>query len=186
MCHIISIRNAVNLLHQKQIIAYPTESIYGLGCDPDNEKVIKKLLQLKKRSMTKGLILIAASFEMLRPYIDESVLTEAQKRDIMATWPGPVTWLLPKSKHVSTCLSGKFDCLAVRITAHETAKNLCRQYGKPIISTSANYCGQAPCHTPEEISHYFGSDFPIVEGRLGKRKTPSQIRDSRTGKIIRI
>lgn len=185
MDHLISIKKAVSLLQQHQIIAYPTESIYGLGCDPDNEITVKQLLRLKGRSIDKGLILISHTFELLRPYIDESSLTSVQKNTLFASWPGPITWLLPKNKCVPFYLSGKSNSLAVRVTAHEGAKQLCKQYGKPLISTSANYSGHSPCYTAEQIRYYFGADFPVVEGALGERATPSQIRDARTGKIIR-
>lgn len=185
MSNIVSINEAIRLLQAEQVIAYPTESIYGLGCDPDSEAAVKQLLHLKHRSITKGLILIAGTYAQLQPYINENALTETQKAAVMTTWPGAVTWVFPKNKTTPTYLTGKFDTLAVRVTQHPVVKVLCAHYGKPLVSTSANCSGDTPCRSPEHVAECFGEIFPIVEGCLGENAQPSQIRDSRTGKIIR-
>lgn len=84
-------QHTLQALQQGEVIAYPTEGVFGVGCDPDNPHAIKKLLELKQRPVEKGLILIAASYEQLLPYIDESQLTDEQLATVKATWPGPVT-----------------------------------------------------------------------------------------------
>ncbi|MFA0071042.1 Sua5/YciO/YrdC/YwlC family protein, partial [Vibrio breoganii] len=111
---------------------------------------IKKLLDLKQRPMEKGLILIAASYEQLLPYIDESQLTEAQLATVKATWPGPVTWIMPTSSKVTNWVSGQFDSIAVRVTDHPLVQRMCNEFGKPLTSTSANLTGEPPCMTTEE------------------------------------
>ena len=86
------LRAAVRHLGKNGVIAYPTEAVFGLGCDPDNIHAIKTILELKNRSVDKGLILIAADFEQLRPYIDTTELPDIG--NVLKTWPGPVTWLI--------------------------------------------------------------------------------------------
>lgn len=112
----------LNALKQGEVIAYPTEGVFGVGCDPDNPEAIQKLLELKQRPVEKGLILIAASYDQLLPYIDESQLTEEQLQTVHATWPGPYTWIMPASDKVSNWVSGQFDSIAVRVTDHPWCK----------------------------------------------------------------
>ncbi|ESF22812.1 tRNA(ANN) t(6)A37 threonylcarbamoyladenosine modification protein [Salmonella enterica subsp. enterica serovar Tennessee str. TXSC_TXSC08-21] len=88
-----SIAAAVDLLNKENVIAYPTEAVFGVGCDPDSETAVTRLLALKQRPVDKGLILIAASFEQLKPYIDDSILTAAQRKAVFDCWPGPVTFV---------------------------------------------------------------------------------------------
>ncbi len=79
----LQVNEAVRILRQGGVIAYPTEAVYGLGCDPDNHQAVEKLLAIKQRSRDKGLILIAADFQQLRPYLAE--IDSALKRKILAT-----------------------------------------------------------------------------------------------------
>ncbi|WP_392566272.1 Sua5/YciO/YrdC/YwlC family protein [Utexia brackfieldae] len=185
MIGLLSIEDTIDCLKDEQVIAYPTESIFGLGCDPDSEQAVTALLKIKQRSVEKGLILIADHYEQLLPYIDDSQLDCKQKEQIFASWPGPVTWIMPKNQQTPYFLTGQFHSIAVRVTAHPLVKSLCYQYGKPIVSTSANLSGYEPCKTEAEIWQQFGHNFPILHGNLGGGSQPSQIRDSRTGHIIR-
>lgn len=176
----------LHALQSGEVIAYPTEGVFGVGCDPDNPEAIEKLLQLKQRPVEKGLILIAASYEQLLPYIDESQLTEEQLRQIKATWPGPVTWVVPASNKVSKWVSGQFDSIAVRVTDHPLVQQLCNAYGKPLTSTSANLTGQPSCMTTEEVEQQLGDKLvAILRGVTGGRNKPSEIRDARTLQILR-
>lgn len=176
----------LNALQQGEVIAYPTEGVFGVGCDPDNPAAIAKLLAVKQRPVEKGLILIAASYEQLLPYIDESQLNAEQLAQIHASWPGAVTWIMPSSERVSDWVSGQFDSIAVRVTDHPLVQKLCRAFGKPITSTSANVSGQPPCKTTQEVVQQLG-DQPVVilDGETGGRDKPSEIRDARTSQIIR-
>ncbi len=176
----------LHALQSGEVIAYPTEGVFGVGCDPDNPEAIEKLLQLKQRPVEKGLILIAASYEQLLPYIDESQLTEEQLQQIKATWPGPVTWVVPASDKVSQWVSGQFDSIAVRVTDHPLVQQLCNAYGKPLTSTSANLTGQPSCMTTEEVEQQLGDKLvAILRGATGGRNKPSEIRDARTLQILR-
>ncbi|PWD67649.1 L-threonylcarbamoyladenylate synthase type 1 TsaC [Pectobacterium versatile] len=172
-------------LYNEQVIAYPTEAVFGLGCDPDSEVAVNRLLALKQRPRQKGLILIAADFSQLAPYIDDSALSDEQKAVMFSTWPGPVTWVLPAKRTTPQWLTGQFSSLAVRVSDHPLVKELCQRYGKPLVSTSANLSGQPPCRTAHEVSQQFGDDFPVLVGDVGGRMNPSEIRDVLTGELIR-
>jgi L-threonylcarbamoyladenylate synthase len=179
-------QTTVAALQSGEVIAYPTEGVFGVGCDPDDTQAIEKLLAVKERPVEKGLILIAANFEQLRPYIDETQLTEQQLKSVQQTWPGPYTWIMPASARVSPWLSGAFDTIAVRVTDHELVQKLCLAYGKPITSTSANLSGMPSCMTTEEVKQQLGSRLSsILEGETGGRNKPSEIRDARTLKVLR-
>ena len=183
--HLDPIAAAVAVLKNKNVIAYPTEAVFGVGCDPDSESAVNRLLELKQRPVEKGLILIAANFGQLKPYIDDSMLTEAQRQAIFACWPGPVTFVFPAKATTPRWLTGCFDSLAVRVTNHPQVIALCEAFGKPLVSTSANLTGLPPCRTDDEVRHQFGADFPVVEGQTGGRLNPSEIRDALTGKLFR-
>ena len=172
-------------LQQEEVIAYPTEAVFGLGCDPDSEKAVNALLALKQRPWQKGLILIAASYEQLKPYVDDSALSDLQREMIFSCWPGPVTWVIPARVDTPHWLTGDFDSLAVRVSDHPLVQQLCLQYGKPVVSTSANLSGLEPCRTEEEVRTQFGPSLPVLLGKVGGRLKPSEIRDALTGKQFR-
>ncbi|AFJ45454.1 L-threonylcarbamoyladenylate synthase type 1 TsaC [Shimwellia blattae] len=175
----------VRVLNNKEVIAYPTEAVFGVGCDPDSEQAVMRLLALKQRPVEKGLILIAASFEQLKPYIDDSMLTAAQRSAIFDCWPGPVTFVFPARPSTPRWLTGRFDSLAVRVTNHPLVIELCQAFGKPLVSTSANLTGQPPCRTTAEVIAQFGEHFPVLDGATGGRQNPSEIRDALTGEQFR-
>jgi L-threonylcarbamoyladenylate synthase len=176
---------AINSLKAGGIIAYPTEAVYGLGCDPLNEIAALRLLALKQRSWEKGLILIAANFAQLQPFLKP--LTPILEKRIFAKWPGPVTWLLPAKSNVPYWLRGQSSKLAVRITAHPETVALCQQWGGALVSTSANLSGQVAAKTAIEVQHIFAKTIDyIVFGEVGKRERPSEIRDALTNKVLRI
>lgn len=175
----------IGALNNQQVIAYPTEAVFGLGCDPDSEQAVNALLALKQRPWEKGLILIAADYQQLLPYIDDSALSEPQRAAIFASWPGPVTWVIPARPETPRLLTGRFSSLAVRVSDHPLVQQLCRQYGKPLVSTSANLSGQEPCRNADEVMQQFGAAFPVLVGSVGGRLNPSEIRDALTGEQIR-
>ena len=179
-----AIESAVAALKQGGIIAYPTEAVFGLGCDPDNESALERLLELKQRPQEKGLIIIAASYEQLQPYIQP--LANKQKEKVESTWPGSITWLLPVNKNVSRLLRGEHETIAARVTAHPVASKLCQQYGKPVVSTSANVAGLAPARSVGEVIQQFNKQVDyILDGEVDLEANPSEIRDLLTDRIIR-
>jgi L-threonylcarbamoyladenylate synthase len=178
------LKQAALHVHAGGIIAYPTEAVYGLGCDPYNPAATQHLLDLKKRSIAKGLILIAANMDQIKPFIqplDKTIRTRISK-----TWPGPVTWLLPARPETPYWLRGKHDSIAIRITAHPIASALCMAAGIALVSTSANIAGKRPARNALDIRCKFGNHIDyILHGNTGGRKNPSEIRDALTGKMLR-
>lgn len=176
--------SVINILKRGGIIAYPTEAVFGLGCDPDNEAAVLKLLRLKQRDVTKGLILIASSWEQIQPLV--ATVAPQVLAKVLATWPGPYTWLLPASNQVPVWIKGEHASVALRVTAHPVAKAICEAYGKPIVSTSANLAALPPARTTNEVQQQFPSGIDlIVPGNVGPLQEPTPIRDALTGAIIR-
>ncbi len=175
----------IDALKKQQIIAYPTETVFALGCDPDSELAVSNLLSLKHRSKEKGLILIASDYQQLIPYINDNALNDQQRAAMFSTWPGAVTWVIPALPKTPRFLTGRFNSLAVRVTPHPIVQQLCMQYGKPLVSTSANLSNQNPCRNKDEVAKYFGTSLPVLDGKAGIYAEPSEIRNALSGKRIR-
>jgi len=179
-----SIHHAVQVLKEGGIIAYPTEAVYGLGCLPDKVKAIKHLLKLKQRPVEKGLILLAAEFSQLEPYI--APLDKEVQQKILSSWPGPVTWVVPTSAQTSSLIRGKFQTVAIRISAHPIVRQLCRQCQSAIISTSANITGQEMSYSALDVHSHFKDQLDyILDGKLGESDKPTIIKDALTDEVIR-
>ncbi len=171
---------------QGGIIAYPTEAVFGLGCDPDNINALKSLLALKQRPIEKGLILLASSYQQLQPYLDLDKIPAQLEAEVLARWPNSTTQILPAAKSLSPFLTGRFSSIAVRITNQQDVVELCQQTNKPIVSTSANLSGQVEAKTWQEVIASLGTkvDYLIKGQTLGHTK-PSTIIDALSGDIIR-
>ncbi|OFS11743.1 L-threonylcarbamoyladenylate synthase type 1 TsaC [Hafnia sp. HMSC23F03] len=180
-----SLANVLNALKNEKVVAYPTEAVFGLGCDPDSELAVHALLDLKQRQWEKGLILIAANYEQLLPYVDDAKLSGERREEVFSYWPGPVTWVMPAKATTPQWLRGRFSTIAVRVSDHPVVQNLCLQFGKPLVSTSANLSGLEPCRTAQEVRLQFGDAFPVVDAEVGGRLNPSEIRDALTGELFR-
>ena len=175
---------AAHVLHQGGILAYPTESVFGLGCDPLDEAAVMRLLRLKQRDAGKGVILIAHSFDQLRDYTGP--IPQDRLAEVASHWPGPSTWLLPAASWVPDWLTGRHSTLAMRVTAHPLAAALCRRAGMPLVSTSANLSGRPPARTPLQVRLRCGPQVDMVlHGRTGGLAKPTPIRDALTGKRLR-
>jgi L-threonylcarbamoyladenylate synthase len=168
-----------------EVIIYPTEAVLGIGCDPDNEAAVLKLLELKQRSVDKGLILVAANYSQLLPYVDDKAIPEQNRPNIFSSWPGPVTWLLPKSKAAPSWVTGVHNSIATRVPSFAPLVELCERLGKPIVSTSANLSGEPSCITIEEAKQQFGDNVVYVDGKVQGRTSPSTIKDAMTGEVLR-
>lgn len=188
------ITSAVTALRQGQVIAYPTEAVFGVGCDPDNNQAIETLLQVKQRPKSKGLILIAADFSQLIPYIAADTITAEQTQLMLDSWrdsagvkdKAAVTWVVPASTRCSDWLTGQFDSIAIRVCDHPVVQQLCLAFGKPITSTSANLSGLEPCRSTAEVQLQLADKVAvIVDAPTGGRAVPSEIRDITTGHIYR-
>lgn len=166
------------------VLAYATESCFGLGCNPFDVRAIRRILAIKGRPTHKGLIVIAANLQQLRPLIRP--LSPAQLDTVQRYWPGPYTFLLPASRRVPTLLRGRHDKIAVRISAHGEAAALCRALGSPLVSTSANRAGQKSLKTARGCRQAFSRQQVLtLQGRIGKRRKPSTIIDLDSGRVLR-
>ena len=168
------------------IIAYPTEAVFGLGCDPSNAQAIKKLLLIKQRSQDKGLILLASDYSQLQPFIDEQDISAEQLKNIKARWPAAITQIMPAKVNICPLLTGGRYTIAVRITDHVDVVSLCQQTQQAIISTSANISGQQTAKTWQQVVQQFGEqvDYIIKSETLGLAQ-PSKIIDALSGNILR-
>lgn len=175
---------AVAALHAGGVIAYPTEAVWGLGCDPDNDAALTRLLRLKRRDPVKGMILVAASIDQFAPWLEGLPL--GLHAPLAASWPGPHTWLVPDNGRAHALVRGAHDCVALRVSDHPLVASLCRAFGKPLVSTSANRADEPPAMTAEAIHDTFADQLDaVVEGELGGRPRPSTIRDLVTGQVLR-
>lgn len=175
----------LNAFIQGQLLVYPTEAVMGIGCDPDNESALMSLLAIKNRPVEKGVILIADSYSRLLPYVDDNAIRQDRRTQIISSWPGPVTWLLPKSAGAPAWITGEHSKIAVRVTNHPVVRQLCEKLGKPLVSTSANPSGQAPARNQQEARAYFGDSVVYVDGETGGLTNPSKIFDGETGAVVR-
>jgi L-threonylcarbamoyladenylate synthase len=177
---------AASALRAGGVILYPTEGVWGIGCDPFNEAAMRELLAIKQRPVEKGVILVAADLDQLRPCLDLGALPAHRLAEVLSSWPGPHTWVMPASRQVPRWITGEHDSLAVRVSAHPTVAALCRAFGGPLVSTSANLSGQPAVARradldPQLLSRVAG----VTEGETGGLTTPTPIRDARSGQSLR-
>lgn len=180
-----TLNQLITQIKQQRVIAYPTESVFGLGCDPYDEGAVLKLLALKQRSPEKGLIVIAPQLELLLPFIDQTRLTTKHWQRLHTQIDRPLTWVVPKSTITPDFICGKFDNIAVRICRHPAVIALCQGAQTALTSTSANISGLPPCRTVDQVLSQFGADFPVLDSIVGNAVNPSEIRDIFTNQIIR-
>jgi L-threonylcarbamoyladenylate synthase len=182
------LEQAVDCLQQGQVLAYPTEAVWGLGCDPYNQSAFENILTLKQRPIEKGVILVAANMQQAEAFL--TGLSVEQQHHIEQTWlhsteqQQATTWLVPLTSAVPQWISGQHDKVAIRITHHPLVQQLCLAFGGAIVSTSANPAGLPPAISSAQVTHYF-ADIAILDGQLGHCKLPSKIIDIVTGDVIR-
>ena len=181
---LISVEVARARLFRGDVIAYPTEAVYGLGCDIFNQGAVLRILEIKKRPESKGLIVLVADWEQLELLIDKNLVPKARLAMLEKTWPGPVTWVFPASKQVPKWVRGEHDSIAVRMSAHPVAHALCQN--GPIISTSANLSGAPPARDLDALSALISEDVAgVVTGELGERSEVSEIYNILDGLSVR-
>jgi L-threonylcarbamoyladenylate synthase len=178
------LQQAVSVIRTGGVIAYPTEAVWGLGCDPQNLAAVEKILAIKQRSMAKGLILVAANIEQLRPFFGK--MTANQHQLLQANWPGFTTFIVPASQQVPQWIKGDFESVALRVSAHPLVSELCEVFAGPLVSTSANLSGQPPAESFELVVKNFFTEVDFVlPGNLGDASKPSTIIDIHNGQVLR-
>lgn len=178
------IEQAARVADAGGIIAYPTEAVYGLGCNPLDAGAVLRLLMLKQRKLEQGLILVAADKEQLADFVEFPGGNAEDQID--QSWPGPVTWLLPAQDWVPYWLTGEHDTLAVRVSNHPVVRDLCYAFGGALVSTSANLHSHPPARNALKVRQVFNKkiDYLLV-GDTGGLDKPTEIRDVRSGDIVR-
>ncbi len=180
----LRLQQAVAALDDGGVVACPTEAVWGLSCDPDNSDAVSRLLALKQRPLSKGLILVAADREQIAGLL--AGLSSAQLGKLNLSWPGPTTWLLPHRSLVPGWIHGGRDTVAVRVSAHPVVAGLCRAWGGPLVSTSANPAGSQPARAAFQVQRYFGSEIDyLVPGAGGGADRPPVIRDLLSDAVLR-
>lgn len=178
------LRMAVRILRGGGLIAHPTEGVWGLACDPLQPHAVMRLLAAKRRDPGKGLILVAAEAQALSPYLAQ--LPDAMRARAAATWPGPVTWLMPANPSVPWWLRGSHESIAVRVTAHPLAALLCRAYGGALVSTSANRSARPAARSVCQVrAQLRGHVAMVLAGTLQTPGRPSTIREAVSGEVVR-
>lgn len=176
---------AVAVLRSGGIIAYPTEAVWGIGCDPDNEDAVHRILDIKQRPREKGLLLVAADLQQIHSLIEP--LTAEKRALLEQSWPGHVTWLVPDPDNLyPDWIKGEHASIAIRVSAHPLVHDLCATFGKPIVSTSANRASEPEIKSRSKVEAQFMDTIDyILDGELGDADSPSSIRDLETGRTIR-
>lgn len=180
------IAEALSALHRGGVIAYPTEAVWGLGCDPFDEAAVLRLLALKRRDVAKGLILVAADLAQLEGLADWGALAADRRAATLASWPGPHTWIVPANARLPRWITGAHDGVAVRVSAHPVIVALCNGFGGAIVSTSANRAGAPAPRMPSDFDDAVRTGIDaMVAGETSGLARPTPIRDARTGAALR-
>ena len=177
------ISQAIEIVRQGGVIVYSTDTVLGLGCDPNNQIAVEKILWLKQRSVDKGLIFLVTGLNEMENF--SKTLSTSQHEKINSSIDSkPTTWLLPANNKSPPWITGKQSSIAIRITQHRIAKQLCSAVGA-IVSTSANISKYPTIQNEQQIRSWFGPyiDYVIL-GPPGTGQ-PSEIRDLITGKVVR-
>lgn len=174
--------HAAHILRRGGVIANATEAVIGLAARADDKRAGKRIRHLKRRPQAKPFIVVVAHVEQLSKLVE---LRSPCRELILASWPGPHTWVLPAAPRSPKCLVSKTRDIAVRVTAHPQMSALCRVVG-PIVSTSANPAGRRPARTMTAARGYFRARVDLyLAGAVGLSDRPSTIRDGRTGNLLR-
>ncbi|MGH8077394.1 MAG: Sua5/YciO/YrdC/YwlC family protein [Lysobacter sp.] len=177
---------AADALRRGSVIAYPTEAVWGLGCDPFDEAAVLRLLAIKQRAVDKGLILIAGAFAQLEGLLAWDALPVERRDVVVESWPGPNTWIVPATARVPRWITGDHHGVAVRVSAHPDVIALCAAFGGPLVSTSANLTGHAPAFTRDALDPALLARIDgVMAGGTAGLAAPTPIRDALTGAQLR-
>lgn len=176
-----SLKISIDALKAGNIIAYPTEAVWGLGCDPFCQSAVENICQLKRRPAEKGMILLVSDWEQAQSCIDPNVKINWQP--IKESWPGPVTWVFPASNSVPNYLQ-RNSSIALRMPSYPFLQELLTSFGKPLVSTSANISGQESIRAESEVMVVFPT-VTTYSGECQNDGKPSTIFDALTGSQLR-
>ncbi len=171
---------AANYLKSGSVISHPTDTIQSLTCLPRFEHSLCKILQLKRRTATKGLILLASDTD----YFSNFVKNPLQLKNVKNT-SLPTTYLLKAASDVSQLLTGEFDTIAIRLTDNILITKLCKATNSALVSTSANIATRRCADTMLNLKIAFGAELDFTIAPTTDNNKPSKIIDLQTGKRLR-
>ncbi|MCB5161215.1 L-threonylcarbamoyladenylate synthase [Marinomonas algarum] len=181
---ITSVTQLADIIRQGGVVAYPTEAVWGLGCDPFNHAAVERILKIKDRPESKGLILVAGAEQHLTPWLT-SLDKEAAKR-LVSINTIPTSWVVPDTSTTPAWVRGAHHSVAIRLSQHQPVQALCQAFGGVLVSTSANPAGLAPALSAQAVADYFGDKIDaIFDAPLGQASQPSQVKDILTGQLFR-
>ncbi|KRG40917.1 tRNA threonylcarbamoyladenosine biosynthesis protein RimN [Stenotrophomonas pictorum JCM 9942] len=182
----LDLETVVPALQAGAVIAYPTEAVWGLGCDPANETAVLKLLALKQRPVEKGMILVAADPVQLEGWVRLEALAGERRQAVLDSWPGANTWIVPAGARAPRWITGQHTGIAVRVSAHPLVQALCTAWGGPLVSTSANLAGAPPARSREQLDPALLAQLDgLLDGTTGGLAQPTRIRVAATGQVLR-
>ncbi|MNV56738.1 Threonylcarbamoyl-AMP synthase [compost metagenome] len=182
----LDLESVVPALQAGGVIAYPTEAVWGLGCDPSNEAAVMKLLALKQRPIEKGMILVAADPTQLDGWVRLDALADDRRQAVLESWPGANTWIVPAGDRAPRWITGEHTGIAVRVSAHPLVQALCKAWGGPLVSTSANLAGEPPARQREQLDPALLTLLDgLLDGATGGLAQPTRIRIAATGQVLR-
>jgi L-threonylcarbamoyladenylate synthase len=148
----LAITETVKHLKEGNVIVYPTDTLYGLGCDARNVKAVEKILKIKKRESGKPLSVMIRDIAMAK----KIAFVDRQKEDIMKKLlPGPYTLILPGAKNMPETVTGRNNSIGIRIPDNPVTRRLCENFENPIITTSVNIASEVPINDPFKIVEIF-------------------------------
>lgn len=155
-----AIREAARVLEKGGVVAFPTETYYGLGADPFHEAAVRRLFEIKDREPAKPISLVIDDEKRLKDIV-KAVSPEAS-RLIRRFWPGPLTLVFHSSPRLPAALTGGSATIGVRIPNHPVALELLRAFGRALTATSANHSGQPSAATAEQVEKALGTDLDLI------------------------
>ncbi len=174
----LKVQNTVDILNSKGIILYPTDTVWGIGCDATNEKAVAKIYKIKQREESKSVIILVDSITMLKNYVEEipnkilEIIEKAEK---------PITFIYNNPKGLASNVIADDNTVAIRIVQHKFCQELIKQFGKPIVSTSANISARA---TPISFKEIEGAILNGVDYVVNLHQDKIATQSSRILKIL--
>ena len=179
----LRLKHAAACVREGGVVACPAEAVWGLSCDPWNQDAVEQLCALKQRPISKGVIVASGDVADFVPLLDG--LTVKQRETVLASWPGPVTWLVPHRDFFPYWVTGESTEVAIRVTSAPMLSKLCRELDGPVVTTSANWAGAQPAKHAFQVVRYFGAGVVMVPGTVNLQGRPSTIKRATTGEVMR-
>lgn len=170
---------ACEIISKGGVIAFPTESFYGLGVNATNANAVKRLFTIKKREPDLPILILTSSLEELPKYVTS--IPQKAREIGEKFWPGGLTMVFKSSRALPILLTAGKEKVGIRISSHPVAFALSRSLNVPITATSANISGSPPCIAAEQVAEYLGHDLDLIlDGGITEGRYPSTVLDVTT------